>query len=152
LHKLFNKLSLKLFFIVRFNSKQNQARRSLVLRETEGALVYPQCLRENPSFSDQTIDAVVKFYLKDGISRVSSNSKDTIQINKKTVAVRFMEISILDAFRIFNERFPDPVGRSTFNSLHLRQLKIASPHETCMCIIHENMDLLLKVCVCYKLI
>jgi hypothetical protein len=116
LHQSFNNLILKLFFVVRFNSKQNQARRSLVLPESEGTLAYPQCLRGNPSLSDQTIDAVVKFYLEDGISRISSNSKDTNQINKKTVAVRFMEISILDAFRVFNERFPDAVGRSTFNS------------------------------------
>jgi hypothetical protein len=96
----------------------------------------------------KTVDAVIKFYCEDGISRVSSNSKDTIQINKKPVAVRFLEMTILDAFRIFEERFPGTIKRSTFYSLRPRQVKIATPHETCMCIIHENMDLLLKVCFC----
>ena len=98
------------------------------------------------SLSDGTIDNVVRFYSEDGISRVSSNSKDAIQIKKQPVAVRFMEMTVLDAFRIFNDRFPAAVARSTFYSLRPREVKISAPHETCMCIIHENMDLLVKVC------
>ena len=57
-----------------------------------------------------------------------------------------MEMTILDADRIFNERHPGAVARSTFYSLRPQEVKIASSHETCMCVIHENMDLLLKVC------
>ena len=138
--------------IFRFQSKQSQARRSLILRKNEGVLAYPQCFRGNPHLSDATIDAVVQFYCEDGISRVSSNSKDTIQVNKKRVPVRFMEMTVLDAFRIFNERFPDVIARSTFYLLRPRTVKKASPHETCMCIIHENMNLLLTVCICCTLI
>jgi hypothetical protein len=63
------------------------------------------------------------------------------------VAVRFLEMTVLDAYRIFNERFPGAVARSTFHALRPREVKIATPHDTCMCIIHENMDLFLKVCV-----
>ncbi|CAF1075168.1 unnamed protein product [Didymodactylos carnosus] len=74
-----------------FHSKTNQARRSLILRRNQGMLAYLQCLRGNASLSDATIDAVMKFYCEDGISRVSSNAKDTIQVNKKPVAIRFME-------------------------------------------------------------
>jgi hypothetical protein len=77
---------------------------------------------------------------------MSCNAKDTILINKQPVAVRFMEMTVLDAYRLFNERHPAAIARSTFNSLRPREVKIASPHETCMCIIHENMDLLVKVC------
>ncbi|CAF4623453.1 unnamed protein product [Rotaria socialis] len=127
-----------------FNSGQNQARRSLVLRKNGGVLAYSQCLRGNLPLSDATFDAVVKFYCEDDISRVSSNVKDTILINKQPVPVRFMEMTVLDAYRIFNERQSDAVARSTFNSLRPREVKIASPHETCMCTTHENMDLLLK--------
>lgn len=135
------------FAIVRFNSKQSQARRSLVLRRNQGILAYPQCLRGNVPLSDETIDTVVKFYCEDGISRTSSHSKDTIKINGQLVAVRFMEMTVLDAYRIFNERHPQAIARSTFQTLRPREVKIASPHETCMCTFHENMDLLLKVCV-----
>ena len=142
-----NDRSLDFFAFVRFNSKQSQARRSLVLRRNQGILAYPQCLRGNVPFSDETIDTVVKFYSEDGISRTSSHSKDTIKINGQLVAVRFMEMTVLDAYRIFSERHPRAIARSTFQTLRPREVKIASPHETCMCTFHENMDLLLKVCV-----
>lgn len=113
-------------------------------------LAYPQCLRGNASLSAATVDAVMKLYCEDGISRVSSNAKDTIRVNKKPGAIRFMEMTVSDALRLFNERFLGTVSRSTFNELRPREVKIATPHETCMCIFHENMDLLLKVfCVLY---
>ena len=115
-------------------------------------LAYPQCSRGNIPLSDATIDRVFKFYGEDGISRVSSNSKDTMKINGQAVAVRFMEMTVLDAYRIFNERFPGAVAQSTFYALRSREVKIATPHDTCICIIHENIDLLLKVRVYYTLI
>ncbi|CAF3870776.1 unnamed protein product [Rotaria sp. Silwood1] len=136
----------------RFESRPNQARRSLVLRKNNGILAYPQCLRgSNRPLSDSTIDAMVKFYREDGISWTSSNSKDTIKINGQPVAILFLEMTVLDAYQIFNERHPDTVSRSIFNALHPKEVKTATPHDTCMCIIHENMDLLLKVCISYLL-
>jgi hypothetical protein len=48
------------------------------------------------SLSDDTVNKVVQFYSEDGISGVSSNSKDAIQINKQPVPVRFMETTILE--------------------------------------------------------
>ena len=135
------------FSFIRFNSRQNEARRSLILKNNQGILAYPQCLRGNLPLSDETFDAVVKFHSEDSISRMSSNAKDTILINKQPVPIRFMEMTVLDAYQLFNERHPRAIARSTFHSLRPREVKIASPHETCMCIIHENMDLLLKVCV-----
>ena len=56
-----------------------------------------------------------------------------------------MEMTLLDAFRQFNKRNSDLVGSTTLFSLRPRNVKIASPHETCMCIYHENMQLLLQV-------
>ena len=119
------------------------------MRTNQGILAYPQCLRGNLSLSDATFDAVVKFYCEDSISRVSSNAKDTILIHKQPVPLRFMEMTVLDAYRLFNERHPGVIARSTFHTLRPREVKIAALHETCMCIFHENMDLLLKVCVYY---
>ena len=110
-------------------------------------LAYPQCLRGNIPLSDATIDSVVKFYCEDEINRTSSNSKDTIKINRQPVAVQVLETTVLDAYRIFNERFLGAIARSIFTALQPREVKIATLHDTCMCIIHENMDLLLKVCV-----
>jgi hypothetical protein len=42
---------------------------------------------------------------------------DVIQIENKPVAVRFMEMNLLDVFREFNKRNPGLVERSTFHSL-----------------------------------
>lgn len=95
--------------------------------------------------SDATIDKIFKFYQEDGISRVSSNSKDTMKINGQSVAIRFMEMTVLDAYQIFKKRFPGSVSRSTFYALRPREVKIKTPHDTCMCIIHENVQLLLTV-------
>ena len=98
------------FIFIRFRVKRSYARRLLVLRKDKGMLAYPQCLRGNILVSDATIDTVFKFYREDGISRVSSNSKDTTKINGQAVAVRFMEMIVLDAYQIFSERFPGAVA------------------------------------------
>jgi hypothetical protein len=50
----------RLLSFVRFQSKQNQARRSLVLRKNKGMLAYLQCLREDIPLFDATIDAVIR--------------------------------------------------------------------------------------------
>ena len=76
---------------------------------------------------------------------MSSNSKDIIRINQKAEPVRFMETTVLNAFRQFDKCNPGLVERSIFYSLQPRNVKIVSLHETCMCISHENMHLLLKV-------
>jgi hypothetical protein len=145
LAKFFNKTILYISFVIRFESTPHQARKSIRLQKNEGVLAVPQYFRGNPPISDDTITSVIDFYREDGISRISSNSKDTIQINRNTVPIRFMEMNVLDAFRLFNERFPGVVGRSTLHSSRPRDVKIVSPHDTCMCIIHENMNLLIKV-------
>ncbi|CAF5037843.1 unnamed protein product, partial [Rotaria sp. Silwood1] len=99
-----------------FGSTQHQARQSLILWQNEGVLAFPQYFKGNTSISNDTITSIINFYREDGVSRVSSNSKDTIQINHNTVPVRYMEMSVLDAFCIFDERFPGLVGRTTFYS------------------------------------
>ena len=142
---IFLEFMFKSLSFARFDSKQNQARRSIALRRNYGTLTCLQCLRGNVYLSDDTIDNIVRFYSEDGINRVSSNSKDAIQINKQPFPVCFMEMTVLDAFWIFDDRFPGAVGRSTFYSLRPREVKIAPPHEACMCIINENMDRLVKV-------
>jgi hypothetical protein len=132
-------------FSTRFQSTERHARQAAQLRDNNQVLAFPQYLRGNASISEETITTVIEFYQEDSISRISANSKDVIQIKKKPVAVRFMEMTVLDAFREFDRRYPDLIRRSTFHSLRPRNVKIVAPHETCMCIYHENMHLLLQV-------
>ena len=51
-----------------------------------------------------------------------------------------------EAFQLFHaENNGITIGKSTFYSLRPRQVKIQSPHQTCMCIYHENFNLALEV-------
>ena len=118
-----------------------------MLRRHEHVLAYPQYSTGNKPLPRNIIDTVIDFYREDGISRISSNSKDIIQINKNPISLRFMEMTVLEAFHIFQERFPNTVSRSSFYSLRPREVKITSPHDTCICLYHENMNLALKVCM-----
>lgn len=133
------------FFFLRFQSTEHHARHAVQLRENVGILAFPQYIRGNAKISDDLVNTVVAFYQEDGISRMTSSSKDVIKMNQRVMPVRFLEMTVLDAFREFDNRFPGLVGRSTFYSLRPRNVKIVSPHETAMCTYHENMHLLLKV-------
>jgi hypothetical protein len=113
--------------------------------DNEHVLICSQCYHGNKSITTEAINAVIEFCQGDGISRISSNSKDAIYIEKKPVTMRFMETTSLDAFHEFNKCNSGVVGCSTFYSLRPRNVKIISPHETCMCIYHENVQLLLQV-------
>jgi hypothetical protein len=129
-----------------FGSTEHQARQAILLRRERGVLAFPEYSRGNKFLDHETIDLVVKFYLEDGISRVSSNTKDVIKIKNELVPIRYLEMTIEEALRKFYEDNPAvKIGKSSFYSLRPRQVKLHSPHETCMCQTHENMSLLLQV-------
>lgn len=129
-----------------FESTDHQARQALILRQHKGILAFPEYSRGNQCLSDTTVILIRDFYLQDGTSRASSYKKDIIHIKKIAVPVRFMEITIREAFRQFQLDHPAvEVGKSSFYSLRPRQVKILAPHETCMCMFHENMNLVLTV-------
>ena len=129
-----------------FEASDHQARQSILLRRDRGVLAFPEYTRGNKFLDEDTVQSVVQFYLQDGVSRVSSNSKDVFKIKDELVPVRFMEMSIREALRKFyDDHQTVRVGKSSFYSLKPRQVKISCPHETCMCQTHENMSLLLQV-------
>ena len=129
-----------------FGSSEHQARQAILLRRERNVLAFPEYSRGNQSLDDDTVQLVVQFYLQDGISRVSSNTKDVLKIKNELVPIRFMEMSVQEALRKFYDDYPNvKVGKSTFYSLRPRQVKIYCPHETCICQTHENMSLLLQV-------
>ncbi len=131
-----------------FNSRDHEARQAILLRREKGVLAFPEYSRGNKFLSDETIYLVVVFYLQDGISRVSPNKKDVLKINNEHVPVRFLEMSIQEALQKFYIDNPTiRIGKSSFYCLRPRQVKISSPHQTCMCQYHENMDLVLQVSI-----
>jgi hypothetical protein len=131
-----------------FNSSDHEARQAILLRREKGVLAFPEYSRGNKFLADDTIYLVVQFYLQDGISRVSPNKKDVLKINNEFVVVRFLEMSIQEALQKFYIDNPTiEIDKSSFYCLRPRQVKISSPHQTCMCQYHENMDLVLQVSI-----
>ena len=129
-----------------FKSTSHQTRQSLTLRQNEAVLAVPQYYSGNIPISNETVTTIVEFYREDDVSRVSSNSKDTIQINQDKVPIRFMEMTILDAFRLFDKCSPGLVGRTIPYSSRLGDMTILLSHDTRICIVCENMIFLIKVC------
>ena len=109
-----SKIFLYIFFLIRFESTSHQARRLFTLRQNGRVFAVLQYCSGNTSISNETITTIVEFYREDGVSRVSSNLKDIIQINQNKVPIGFMEMSVLDAFRLIDKRFPGLIGRTTF--------------------------------------
>ena len=129
-----------------FGCTENDARQAILLRREKGVLAHPQYCRGNKLLNDDTVQLVIQFYLPDGISRVSPNKKDVLKIKNESVAVRYLEMSIGEALRQFyNDNPTVKIGKFSFYSLRPRQVKITSPHQTCMCQCHENFDLILQV-------
>ena len=134
-----------------FGCSEHQARKALEIRQTAGVLAYPMSSRGNESLDDGTIEKVLDYYRRDGISRPSANKKDALLINGAHVVKRFMEMTISEAFESFRTEFPSvKIGRSKFFSLRPKEVKPESPHDVCVCIYHENMALLLKVSESYS--
>ena len=128
-----------------FNCSEHQVRQGILLKRNNGFLAFSEYSKGNKSLSDNTIKLVAEFYLQDGISRASSSKKDVIHINKMTAPVRCMEITRREAFQKFaNENPSIAIGNASFYALKPRQVKFNSPLDTCLCIYHENMHLLLK--------
>ena len=129
-----------------FGCSEHQARTALELRHTAGVLAYPILNRGNELIDHGTIDKVIDYYRRDGISRPSAKRKDVVLISGTPVGKRFMEMTISQAFESFCVQYPSvKISRSKFFELRPKDVKPESPHDVCVCIYHENLTLLLKV-------
>ena len=104
-----------------FGASDYQARQSILLRRDRGVLAFPEYTRGNKFLDEDAVQPMTQFYLQGGVSRVSSNSMDVLKIKNKLVPVRFMEMSIREASRKFDDDHPTVrVGKSFFYSLKPR--------------------------------
>ncbi|CAF4037043.1 unnamed protein product [Rotaria sp. Silwood1] len=125
-----------------FDSSERQARKSLEIRTSEGILSNPENLRGNQPLDKSVIEAVIKFYEQDWISRVSPNKSDVLTIKKQPVAKRFMLLTISEAYEGFKNDFSQcKIGRSKFFELKPRHVKPIQLHDTC-CYFAQNFALL----------
>lgn len=127
---------------------RHQARKSLELRTTSGILSYPEDRRGNKPLDNETEKVVLDFYISDEISRETSSKKEVIHPppNRTPTPLRFLHMTVAETFEHFKTKYPDvEIARSKFFSLRPIWVKERTPHETCLCIYHENADLLLQV-------
>jgi len=133
-----------------FGCNQWQARQGIELRNSFGVLAKRCDFGGNYPMDPQLIEDIKAFYQDDAISRQTSNKKEVIHINRQPVPIRRMLMTVGQAYTIFMDQLKkknssDSVGKSTFYSLRPKWVKIVTPHDVCVCIYHENFDLLIQV-------
>ncbi|CAF3148713.1 unnamed protein product, partial [Rotaria sp. Silwood2] len=130
-----------------FDGSKHQARQSIQLRTTSGVLSFPEDRRGNKSLDSQVELAVHNFYISDEISRETSNKKQIIHPppSRIPVPLRFLHLTIGETYEQFKLKYPNmEINRSKFYSLRLTWVREKTPHDTCMCIYHENAALVLQ--------
>ena len=130
-----------------FRCSEHQARTVVLQRTSYGDLSKHTDGRGNKPFDSTTSQLIQDFYLDDGISRQSSNAKDTRQAKGVgTVTIKYMMMSIGETYELFKTKYPNiKVSRSKFYSLKPSWVREDCPHQVCMCILHQNIDLMLRV-------
>ena len=133
-----------------FGCTSYQAHTAVSQRTKHGDLSKPVDNRGNKPFDSNVAQTIQDFYLDDEISRESSNTKDTRKPKGVgTVVIRYMTMSLGETFELFKTKYPDlKVGRSKFYMLKPSWVREDCPHQVCMCIQHQNIDLLLTVSQC----
>lgn len=103
---------------------------------------------------EDTVKLVREFYLSNDISWQAPGRRDRIIIRetdrngkqvKRTVQIRYMLMSLTEAYKIFNSMHPSKIGSSKFCELRPQNIKLFEhiPHSVCVCSYHENIRLLL---------
>ncbi len=130
-----------------FECTSHQGRMAVLQRTKYADLSKPIDRRGNKPFDHNVAQVIEDFYLTDEISCQSSNTKDTrTPKDHGTVVIRYMTMSIGETYELFKIRYPDiKVSRSKFHSLRPSWVRKDCPHQVCMCIQHQNIDLLLTV-------
>lgn len=133
-----------------FGCNQWQARKAIETRALFGILSTITNFSGNPSIDPLIIDEIQSFYQSDDISRPTASKKEVIHINKKPVAIRYMSMTIGQAYQLFLQHLKlhttsNYISKSTFYSLKPKWIKTLTPHDVCSCIYHENFNLLIEV-------
>ncbi|CAF4388945.1 unnamed protein product, partial [Rotaria magnacalcarata] len=128
-----------------FSGTCHQARSAILQRTGDSDLSKRVDGRGKKRFDFTTAQFIQDFYLDDEISRQSSYTKDTRKPKGiGTVVIRYMTMSIGETYELFKRKYPNlKVNRSKFHSLRPSWVREHTPHQVCMCIQHQNVELLL---------
>ena len=130
-----------------FGGSEHHARQSIQLRSTTGIFSNPEDRRGNKPLDSQIELAVYNFYISDEISRETSYKKQVIHPSplRTPIPLRFLHLTIGETYEQFKMKYPNiELSRSKFFSLGPKWVRERTPQESCLCIHHENADLLLQ--------
>ncbi|CAF1540342.1 unnamed protein product [Adineta ricciae] len=130
-----------------FNGSGNQARRALKIKSATGILSRAEDQRGNRPLDNQTKLAVHNYYNSDEVSRETSYKKQVIHPppSRVPIPLRFLHLTIGETFQKFKIQYPDvPIKKSKFYELRPAWVKERTPHDSCLCMFHENANLLLQ--------
>lgn len=92
-------------------------------------------------------EVILSFFEKDEVSRLCPGKKDTVTFRKTKKQKRYLNDSLKNIFSLFKTEHPE-VKMSYFRFCRFRPFWVKFPtaksRETCLCIIHENMSLLVR--------
>ena len=108
------------------------------------------CNRPTTSITQECLDSVYAFYLRDDISRQCPGRKDSVIVRngntKETLQKRHLLLSILECYSLFKESHAGmKIGKSKFAECRPKQVLLMSqiPQNVCICQHHVNISLLL---------
>ncbi|CAF2147192.1 unnamed protein product [Rotaria magnacalcarata] len=132
-----------------FSCNEWQARRAIELRSSFGILAKITNFSGNPPIDPTLLDEIEVFFQDDAISRQTSNKKEVIHINKQPTPIRYMTMTVGQAYTIFLKNLEArnslcTVSKTVFYSCRPKWVKILTPHDVCACIFHENYEFLIK--------
>lgn len=138
--------------ILPLSPKKRKAVVQTLARQIAPDIVTPKRKKSKKKISDDTLQKVGDFYVRDDISRQSPGIKDTIIVRledrkKVKMQTRSLYSSILETYALFCEEFGVIIGRSKFAELRPKHVLLScqTPENVCLCKYHENYILAVNV-------
>lgn len=104
------------------------------------------------SLSEDVIDLVKLFYVRDDVSSTMPGIKDTVSLRtcdgkKQKVQKQLLLLNLKEIYAVFKQEYPDiHIGFSKFASLRPKQCVLAGSsgtHSICVCPYHQNLKLMI---------
>ena len=109
--------------------------------------------KRSDALTDEEVNTVREFYLRDDISRILPGKKFFISVKKPSGErehrqKRWLHMSIREAYQVFKSETSIKIGKSKFAELRPAEVIPMSSNnqEVCICKYHENIDLYLRCC------
>ena len=84
-----------------FSCNEWQARKAIELRNSFGLLAKLTNFSGNPPIDPILVEEIEAFFQDDSISRQTPNKKEVIHINKQPIPIRYMSMTVGQAYSIF---------------------------------------------------